>query len=259
MMAAVICLYSCKKVLHLKLDDAGPHIVILGEVTDVAGPYTVNINRSVSFDAENSFPAVSGAAVRISDSEGNTDSLIETSPGVYTTTVLQGRPGSTYTMFVKVQDTLYTAVSTMPFPVPFDSITFRNQGAFSKDQITAVPNFQDPAGVNNYYLFYEYLNGKQITKDLWAFDDRLSDGRYITRGLRNDSSYLSIGDSLEIRMYCTDRPVFDYFNQLQESGGGGGAFNTTASPANPASNISNGALGYFSAHTIRTRKTKVHI
>jgi hypothetical protein len=257
MMIVLVWCCSCKKVVHLKLDDAGPHIFIQGEVTDVAGPCTVKINRSVSFDAENSFPPVSGGRVTISDSEGNSDSLIEASPGVYTTTTLQGRPGVTYTMSVQVQDTLFTAVSTMPFPVPFDSITFRKQGGIGKD-ITAVPNFQDPAGVKNYYMFYEFLNGRQITKDLWAFDDRLSDGRYITRGLRNDSAYLAIGDMLEIRMYCIDKPNFDYFNQLQESEGGG-AFNTTASPSNPASNISNGALGYFSAHTIRTRKTNVRI
>jgi len=99
----------------------------------------------------------------------------------------------------------------------------------------------------------------QLTKDIFVFDDRLSDGKYITRGLRNGEATLNIGDSLEIRMYCIDEPVFNYFNQLDQSGSGGGAFNTAASPANPVSNISNGAYGYFSAHTLRSRRTKVYI
>jgi len=258
-MAVLGCFSSCKKVLHPDLDDAGPHIVIEGAVTDVTGPYTVKINRSVDFYAENTFPPVSGAVVRISDNEGNIDSLTETSPGVYESAVLQGKPGNTYTLSVQVQDTRYTAVSTMPFPVPFDSITFRKTGAFGNDNIRAVPYYQDPPGIKNYYLFNEYVNGMLVTKDIFVFNDRLSDGKYISRDLRNTDETMHEGDSVEVQMYCIDEPVFDYFNQLDESGGRGGAFNTAASPANPVSNISNGALGYFSAHTVRVRKSKVHI
>lgn len=257
--AAIIWLCSCKKEVNLNLDDAGPHIVIEGVVTDAAGPYMVKVNMSVNFKAENTFPPVSGGRVRISDNEGHSDSLIETSPGVYTTQTMTGRPGNTYTLSVQVRDTLYTAVSTMPFPVPFDSVTFRKAGAFGNKNIRAVPNFRDPPGIKNYYLFNEYLNGILVTKDIFVFSDRLTDGKYITRDLRNTDDILHEGDSLEVQMYCIDEPIFNYFNQLDESGGRGGAFNAAASPANPVSNISNGALGYFSAHTIRTRKTKVHI
>jgi len=254
-----MCLCSCKKEVNLNLDNAGPHIVIQGEITDAAGPYMVKINQSVSFKSENTFPAVSGASIKISDNEGHTDSLTESSPGVYITHSLQGKPGNTYTMTVKVLDSLYTAASTMPFPVNFDSITFRETGAFGNKNIRAVPNYQDPPGIKNYYLFNEYVNGLLQTNDIFVFDDRLSDGKYITRDLRTTDETMHEGDSLEVQMYCIDEPIFNYFNQLDESGGGGGAFNAAASPANPVSNISNGALGYFSAHTLRWARTKVHI
>jgi hypothetical protein len=257
--ALAVCLSGCKKNLNLDLDDAGPHIVIQGEITDAAGPYTVRVNQSVTFKAENTFPPVSGASIKISDGQGHTDSLTEISPGVYSTSTLLGIPGNTYRLSAQIADTLYTATSTMPFRVPFDSITFRTNSAFGDDHITAVPNFQDPAGVKNFYLFNEYQDGLLLTKDIFVFDDRLSDGKYITRGLRNTDATLNDGDSLEIKMYCIDEPIYNYFNQLAESGGGGGggAFNTAAAPANPISNISGGALGYFSAHTIQSRKIKV--
>lgn len=257
--ATMATLSSCKKEVDLKLDKAGPHIVIQGEVTDATGPYTVKVNMSVDFKAANSFPPISGGRIKISSNENETDSLIETSQGVYSTQTLQGKPGNTYTLSVQVGDSIYTAVSTMPYPVPFDSITFRQNSPFGNDRITAAPNFQDPGGVNNYYLFNEYRNGVQLTKDIFVFDDRLSDGRYISRGLRNTDDVLKAGDQLEIKMFCIDEPVFNYFNQLDESGGSGGAFNTAASPSNPVSNFSNGALGYFSAHTVRSVKTTVHI
>jgi len=253
-----IGLYACKKTVHLNLDNAAPQIVIQGEVTDdTTGSYTVRIFRTVSFYAENSFPAVSGASIRISDNEGHVDSLMETTPGVYVTQSLKGKAGNTYTLSVLAQDTLYTAVSTMPQPVKLDSLTFNHRTGFGKNTIYAVPNFQDPAGIANYYQFVEYLNGVLLNKDIFVFDDRLSDGRYITRSLRNDSAYLKSGDWLEVKMYCIDEPVFDYFNELDQSSSGG-TFNTTASPTNPISNISNGALGYFSAHTIRSVKAQVY-
>ena len=253
---SLTALYSCQKVVTLDLHTVAPYTVIEGEVTDQAGPYTVTVKKSVDFSADNSFPAITGATVKISDNEGVIDTLTETAPGVYTTHSLQGKPGNSYTLTVFAHDTLYTASSTMPFPVAFDSITFNQTNAFGNKTIRAVPNFQDPAGIKNYYQFIEYINGQQLTKDIFVLDDRLSDGRYISRDLRTDSSYLAVNDSLEVRMYCIDVNIFNYFDQLDQSTGGG-AFNTTASPANPATNINNGALGYFSAHTVRSIKTKV--
>ncbi|HEX3935332.1 MAG TPA: DUF4249 domain-containing protein [Puia sp.] len=255
---ALVLFCSCQKTVTLPLNTAPPQIVIQGEVTNAAGPYTVTINQSVGFYTSNTFPPISGAIIKISDNQGVTDSLTETSsPGVYTTHFLQGIPGNTYTLSVFAQDTNYTATSTMPMPVPLDSISFESSGIFNKTRITAVANFQDPAGVKNYYQFIAYINGVQFTKDIFVFDDRLSDGRYINDDLRMDSTYLSPGDRLEVSMYGIDVNVYNYFYQLSQSGGSN-AFNTTASPANPASNISNGAYGYFSAHTTQSAFTTVY-
>ncbi|HVV03689.1 MAG TPA: DUF4249 domain-containing protein [Puia sp.] len=250
-------LYACQKTVHLNLNNAAPQIVIEGEVTDdTSGPYMVRVFRTVPFYAGNNFPAVGGATIRISDNEGHVDSLVETTPGIYATQSLKGKPGNTYTLSVLSQDTLYTAVSTMPQPVKFDSVSFNHEKIFGDKSIYAIPNFQDPPGIANYYQFVEYLNDKQLNKDIFVFDDRLSDGKYISRTLRNDSAYIQPYDWLEVRMYCIDKPVFDYFDQLDQSGGRGG--NSSASPANPTSNISNGALGYFSAHTVRSIKLQVY-
>lgn len=249
---AAAALYSCKKIVALNLNDAPPQIVIQGEVTDSAGPYTVYINKSVDFYADNTFPALSGAIVKITDNTGVSDSLTETAPGVYATHILQGVPGNTYTLSVLAQNASYTSSSTMPLPVPLDSVTFKTTGGFGQKNISAVVNFQDPAGIKNYYQFVEFINGVQFNKEIFVFDDRLSDGRYISSTLRTDSSYLNAGDMLQVNMYCIDEPVYNYFFQLAQSSGVG-AFNSSASPANPSSNISNGALGYFSAHTTQSK------
>lgn len=250
-------LFSCKKTVVLPLNTVAPQIVIQGEVTDRPGPYSVNINQTTNFYADNIFPPVAGAVVRIADNLGNTDSLTETSPGVYTTHTLQGTPGNTYTLAVSVNNKQYNATSVMPQRVMLDSVGFESTTGFGQERISAVAYFRDPAGVQNYYQFKEYINGELFTKDAFVFDDRLSDGKYISNTLRMDSSYLKPRDQIKLSMYCIDKNVYNYLFQLQQSSGGG-AFNTTASPANPESNISGGAYGYFSAHTVQSRNVVVY-
>ncbi len=253
-LSAVLFL-SCQKTVKLSLNTAPPQLVIEGQVTNTPGPYTVTISRSVAFYADNDFPGVSGASVLISDGQGVTDSLTETSTGSYTTHVLQGKPGNTYTLSVRLNDTTYTAESTMPQPVALDSVTFDN--AIGGNSLRAQVYFQDPPDVKNYYQFILFINGSQFTKDYFVFDDRLSDGRYITQKLQMDSSYLSAGQQLKVNLQCIDLNVYNYFNQLAQATSTG-AFNTTAAPANPSTNISNGAYGYFSAHTISSQTVTVH-
>src|SRR5882762_9155158 len=124
LVTAAILIYSCQKTVTLDLNTAPAQIVIQGEITNIPGPYTITINQSTAFYADNTFPPISGAAVKISDGQGLADSLTETSPGVYSTHTLQGIPGNTYTLSVSAQNQQYTAVSIMPAVVLFDSVTF---------------------------------------------------------------------------------------------------------------------------------------
>ena len=253
LVAAAVLLSACKKIVTLKLNNVPAAIVIQGEVTNQPGPYFVTISSPVDFYADNNFPPVSGAAVVITDEgTGLSDTLTEINPGTYATHQLTGVPEQTYRLLVTAGGTNYTAVSTMPAVVNLDSVTFVANSGFGRKRISAVANFHDPVGVKNYYQFIEYLNGVRLKKELFLFDDRLSDGRYIQYTLFNDSSYLQPGSAVSVDMQCLDSAVYNYFFQLFTSGGAG-SFNTSASPANPTSNISNGAFGYFSAHTVSTK------
>jgi Domain of unknown function (DUF4249) len=252
----IIPLFSCKKVITVKLNNAPTQIVIIGEVTDAAGPYTVSLNSSVDFSQPNSYPPVSGAQVVISDDAGLSDTLTETSPGIYNThTYWRGFPGNSYKLTVVASGKSYAAVSTMPLPVPLDSVTFQSTAdAGGKSRIEAVVNFDDQPGIANYYQFTESVNDTAINK-IFIFQDRLSDGKYITQPLDTDSTDLSPGDQLTVNMYCIDENTFSYFAQLRQLLNAN-PFNEVT-PANPTNNWTNGALGYFSAHTIQTKQVVV--
>lgn len=246
----LVAAYSCEKVIQVDLNSAAPQMVIEGEITNIPGPYSVSITKTVNFSSDNTFPAVSGAVVKITDNTGLVDSLTETAPGIYTTHSITGKPGNTYSLFVSSQGKQYTAVSKMPVQVPLDSVSLQKTRFFNNEQISAVANFKDPVGLGNYYQFIEYLNGKSLP-ETFVFEDRLSDGKYIQRTLFNDSSELKSGDKLLVKMYCIDANVYSYFRTYRQVTNNS---NQSASPANPNTNLSNGALGYFSAHTVESKQ-----
>ncbi len=246
--------YGCKKVINVNLDNAGIQTVITGEVNNLPGPYVISISNSVNYSSDNVFPPVSGAFVTITGN-GLVDTLSETSPGIYSTHTLQGKPGKKYSLFVSMGHNTYTATSIMPQPVHLDSISFE---AGRNNNIYAVANFQDPPGVANYYRFIEFANNVEFANGRGnsVFSDRLSDGRYINRLLYDDSTDIKPGIELKVQMSCIDENVYNYFDQLYQVSGNGGGF-ASPTPANPTSNISGGALGYFSANTVSSRSVDI--
>jgi hypothetical protein len=249
--------YACKKVITVDLKDAASQLVIEGQITNFAHTGKVTISRSVPFSSNKGYPPVSGAQVSITDSTSGVSALLnETDSGVYTTKQIDGTPLHTYLLRVTVEGKTYTASSTMPLEVPLDSVTFAVNIDFNNHKdINAVINFQDPAGLGNYYQFTESVNDRPIP-NIFVFEDRLSDGRYIEQPLFNDSAYLQKFDELELTMNCIDQRVYTYFLTLANVT----ANNTfqSATPTNPNTNINGGALGYFSAHTSFTTRVQVY-
>ena len=232
---------ACKKIITVNLNNAPAVLVVQGDVTNEAGPYRVKLTKSVTYTSDNIYPAVSGATVKITDdSTGVVDVLTETADGVYITILSAVECCS-------AEGKEYAAVSTMPQQVTMDSLTFLTTSFFSRKQTNPMPNFQDPIGIYNAYRFVEMVNSRPL-KQIYVFDDRLSDGRYISRQLNNDSSYIQQGDTVKLEMRCIDKNVFTYFKELSGQDPTNGQ---PTSPANPTSNITNGALGYFSAHTVQ--------
>lgn len=231
---------ACKKAIQVRLNVVPPRVVIEGEISNQPGPYQVKITKTVSFSDSNSFPPVRGAVVTIRDStSGHTYIFGESSPGFYTSNDFAGIPTHTYQLAVQADGQRYTASSTMPANVPLDSVTFAVNTNFNgKRELNAVVNFQDPPGKVNYYQFIEHVNGRLIP-NFFVFEDRLSDGRYIQQPLFNDSSYLQKGDTLQLRMYCIDKNIYNYFFSLLQVSANNGF--QTASPDNPITNITGGA------------------
>ncbi|WP_313092514.1 DUF4249 domain-containing protein [Chryseobacterium flavum] len=247
---SLFALSSCQKEIDLDLDDQSGNIVIEGNITDQAGPYTVRITKSVAVSQNNQYPAITDAKVTLSDNTGQTEILQYIGQGQYQTSAFTGVPGRTYTLNVQAEGKQYTAQSTMPEAVPFEGL---QQDSFifgDKTSYTLLPIFTDPAALGNRYLFSFTIN-HLTRKTLNVFSDNVNNGLPNQRPLMlpnddNDGNdhEVVVGDTIHVEMQSIDPNIFTYYSALLDISGGGGV-----TPANPPSNISNGALGYFSAHT----------
>jgi hypothetical protein len=244
---------GCQRVISVKLSTGATKYVIEGVVTDQPGGSSVTITQTKDFSSNNTFVGVSGAAVTI-ENNGTSYLLTESSPGVYTNSGLMGVPGNTYQMSVALDGVLYTAASTMPNPiVGMDSMYVGSGRLTNKRYVTVV--YTDPAGIPNYYRWVQFVNGRQ-EKTVFLADDEFTDGLTIKDQLdfNNDTNDpnrdISTGDSVRVDMINIDSTVYQYWYALQRNADGSGQ---SASPANPASNISGGCLGYFSAQGVRSK------
>lgn len=244
--AASALLTSCQKVIELDLNSSAPQIVIQGNVYDQPGPYEVKISKTINFDEPNIFPQVTGATVTISDNTGYSEDLSESIDGTYVTSSLQGVPGRTYTLTVKADGKTYTASSTMPTPVNIDNL-YMKKAIFGDVELLTI-DFLNPANTENYYRVIQFVNGEQKTGfniiSVNTSEPKLTSYSFMSL---NASTDLVSDDEITVWLECIDKRVYEYFRTAGSDGG------QSASPSNPTSNISNGALGYFDACSIRSK------
>jgi hypothetical protein len=246
LVSLIVAFSSCTKTITPPLNNT-PQLVIEGAVSDTTGPYHVNISKTADFYSDNVYPTVSGATVVITDVTANvTDVLTEASAGNYITHTIIGTPGHAYQLKVMLDGKTYTAMSTMPKPVPLDSVTVDYS---VNNNFRPVANYQDPADQKNYYKYSMKKNGVHV-HHFQTFDDRLSGGRYIRDKLDCDTGTFHHGDLVKVDLVGLDAGAFNFLKEAEAV-----AFNNDnlAAPATPTSNITGGCIGYFSAQTVSSK------
>ncbi|MDT3740907.1 MAG: DUF4249 domain-containing protein [Candidatus Kapabacteria bacterium] len=256
LIAIAIMFNSCEEVINVELNNAAPQIVIEGVVTDRDGPYTIKISKTGNYFEPNVFPPVTGAVVVISDNTGNTDSLIETTAGSYQTTKLKGVIGNTYNLTVNIDGKEYKSFSTMLSPTFIDSLTYKfnpntGPGQGKNGGYDLHCYFKDKPEIRDYALLKLYVNGKK------------DDSYFLYTGKYNSSEFVDYNrfrqrfqknDTVKIELMNIEPSAYDYFSTLNNimAGEGMRGIVSTGTPANPNTNISNGALGYFTAYSVQS-------
>lgn len=255
----ICCLVSCTKNIHLDLPLSEKEYVIQGVITNKAGDCRVSISEDQDFYDTTVHAGISGAIVTITGDNGLSAILPETTAGVYSSASLAGQPGVTYHLTVEAGGKRYTASSTMPQPVSLDSLYISEESTPSDTRKVVHALYTDPAGKGNNYRFVEYVQGYQQSP-IFLRNDDLNDGDPVDNELlsftmsssddnNTNNRKIQKGDSVTVIMQCIDAAVYTFWYSLDQSASGSGQ----AAPANPVSNISGGAFGYFSAHAVQEK------
>ena len=235
---------SCTEKIDLKLNNAEPRIVIEGWISDKPGPYLVGVTNSRLYTDNNQFEGVPNAVVVISDDAGNADTLSPTAlTGIYQTGFIQGTVGRNYRLDVTAEGTTSPSICKMNNPVDIDSIVLTTRTGFNGEtQLRPEMYIRDPAGVRNFYRVFNVGTG-----EYGVHSDLLWDGKI--RNFRIPHNELSSGDTVVAELWSIDEHVYNYFNQFNQNQNN---FGSSAAPANPDAVFTPAALGYFTAHSVKS-------
>jgi hypothetical protein len=252
--AVLFTISSCTKVIQIDLNSSNPQFVIEGNVSSKSNIQTVTISKTINFSDAGVYPAVSNAVVTLTDNNNAPVALALTAPGVYTTTSITAISGHQYELKVVVDGKTFVAKSTIPQPVLLDSIDFELQQSFGGNVDSLyflTPKYTDPAPFKNYYLITQKVD-TLLDRTIFAFNDNLNNGLVNRRPIFSNNSDIKLksGSTVKVELMGIDKNIYDYYNGLSNVVPTSGGPATT--PANPVSNFSGGALGYFSAHSYHT-------
>jgi len=276
-------LMSCTAPIDINTRDSEPVIVIYGCLTDEHKHQYVRVTRSSPYFEDKANPVVADADVYISDSEGNGYALEYGEEGYYfSKTPFAVRPGITYHLAVDVDfdgdgvRELYEAETTVLPAIPLDSIDVRPMTIMGYRHFSLNIYAQDPEEERNFYLFKffvndsisndrvsrflitddEFFNGSAIESNLYYFDD-FTDERVVERNKDNDNAYMvSPGDRILLQTISIEEGYYHFINQAaSEMRGENPMFG--GPPSNITTNITNGAVGFFTGYCIHESHTTV--
>jgi hypothetical protein len=265
----LILLASCEKSILLDLEQTEPRIVIEGQVTDLSTYNYVKISRTTGFYSSGASPRITNATVSVYDDEGNNHVFLHyagnnpDSAGYYfPEEPFAGVVNRTYTLTVVVNGELYEAQDTMFRLVSIDKLESRINPDEQRDPekpgqyYEVLMYVQEPQDTRDYYLFKTYRNGQLEylnDTDVYFADDELI-GESI-EGIPMPV-FFAKGDMARVEVYSLSRDAFVFYRDLQKLlNNDGGLFGTP--PANPRSNISNGALGLFQTSAVQVGEISV--
>ena len=247
-----ISLFSCQKVIDVDLNEAAPRLVIEGNITPEPGRNKVYLSTSGGYFDNSAVQPVENGIVKITDENGNTEILEETSPGTYYSHTLAGTVDTEYAIEVIVDGQVFAGSDFLPPAVPIDSLDYEIDDFTRPGSDEIVYNIlltlSDPVETENYYRIVTYVNGELVYGGFSPYrvlDDELINGLTFTLTIRGTEALL--GDTVVVELQSIGFNTYEYFSTLNDALSDGGLGST---PYNPITNLDNGALGYFGAYSV---------
>ncbi|HNQ82512.1 MAG TPA: DUF4249 domain-containing protein [Bacteroidales bacterium] len=259
-----VILSSCTERIDIDLDETYTRLVVYGVLTTDTTTHYVTLSKTTSYFYNELPPPVSGAEIIISDDQGNEFTLQETEPGKYATSPLFAAvQGRTYTLNISLEEEInnfrnYTASTKVTSINPIDSIGLVHQPLWGEKGFYEVTCYYQEPPTRDFYMFNILINGKLVTDTINSrivINDDFFNGNY-TNGIgvgyldqSKTDEILRPGDEVTFQGCNITEEFYDFVMTLQSETG----FQTplfSGPPANIKSNLSNGAVGFFTAYSV---------
>jgi hypothetical protein len=243
---------GCEDVIQVDLETTEPRIVIEGHLSSWYNRSYFVISRTTDFYQPGAADRISGAIIVVADDRGFADTMFESESvsGRYENPIVTGRAGHSYQATVLIDNRIYEAITTMPEFIRIDSLgaEYQEGGGLGPEEDEGYRihvYFTDYPGRPDYTWIRPWRNHVQFGS-FYLYDGKFSDGNLIDYNYFFD--VFQVGDTATVQMFSMEKKIYDYFLTLREvliSDDGSNSFDAT--PANPNTNWSGGALGYFGA------------
>jgi hypothetical protein len=279
----IFLFFGCTVDYDVNLKNMGSDIVIIGQVCDTLAHQKVIITQTNPYYSSDIKNRITNAIVRIEASNGENFEFEEdsTESGVYKSKIaFAGQIGINYTLIVNFdfnndnKNETYKASSTMLPHLPIDSINFNYQkilgyhiyslkvyGQIIKEEkyilinykingVAVTPNMNQWLTFDSKFINNDYINGVNLisTSIINTIIDK-KDKEKCSKTESKSPIYVELGDTITVLLSQIEEGYYNYIKQCK-------ATDRSENPiwggnnANITTNLSGGALGYFSTRSI---------
>ena len=255
---------SCQDVIELETPTGKPqlnidaHFKVYTEESPVRTEGVIKITESVNF-FEDDIPPISNAIITMTE-RGTTNSYPfienEENTGVYVNDDLSflNNFDAVFDLNITIDGITYTSSAQLISSTPILNLEQGDLEIFGEEDIEVKVSFEDPADIENYYLFDFEFNLYVPIRDEF-FNGNFFQFSFLYT--EDDSSDLMPGDEITVSCEGIDKPFYNYMELLLEQVDGGGPFSSP--PAIVRGNILNpqnskeNPLGYFRISEVFTK------
>ncbi|MCP2029495.1 hypothetical protein L1276_004682 [Flavobacterium sp. HSC-32F16] len=245
----VVFFTSCEDVVNLDLETGETRLVIDAEIVWKKGTsgneQVIKISKTASYYSGTT-PKVSGAQVRVENTNGDVFTFNESEPGVYVCTNFVPVIDMDYKLFVEAEGKSFTASEKLTSVTPITKVEQKMVPDFGGEDVIEVTfYYTDPADQVNFYLT-DYESEFLIYPDYELTNDEFYNGNEIST--RYSDEDMKPGNTLKILHRGVSKNFYNYMKLILEASSSNPFL---VPPGNIRGNIvntsdtNNFALGYF--------------
>jgi len=274
----VVLLTGCERVVALDVSEGPVRLVVQGRLERVrgrvSGEQAIQLSLTAPYFSGQATPPARGAVVTVTDEFGRVTPFVESATaGTYVTNQLVVVLGRRYTLGITYEGQRYESQEVAVPVAPIESLYFDvpKPGRFSgTGGVRATLDLEDPAGVENFYLWDQFIDGVRVLGPDTTFKyrvtapDRTFDGLLVEGFQPYEGIDIPAGSEVVMRQVGLSEPMYRYYVALSEQVSSDGS-PFAVPPGSVRGNVANRTdasrhpLGYFHVAQVaeaRLRRTR---